>query len=74
MSKPEHSFDPEAEQEVDFGRYVRLVAARCWLVVAVLILVAVIGYAVSLGGAQRYQATATLYLWQPYSASVNFRR
>jgi hypothetical protein len=31
----------------------------------------VIGYAVSLGGSQRYQATATLYLGQPYSASGN---
>ena len=71
MSTPEHSFDPEAEQEVDFGRYVRLVAARWWLVVAGLILGAVIGYAVSLGGSQRYQATATLYLGQPYSASGN---
>jgi capsular polysaccharide biosynthesis protein len=71
MSTPQHSFDPEAEQEVDFGRYVRLVAARWWLVVAGLILGAVIGYAVSLGGSQRYQATATLYLGQPYSASGN---
>jgi capsular polysaccharide biosynthesis protein len=71
MSTPPHSFDPEAEQEVDFGRYVRLVAARWWLVVAGLILGAVIGYAVSLGGGQRYQATATLYLGQPYSASGN---
>ena len=71
MSTPPQSFDPEAEQEVDFGRYVRLVAARWWLVVAGLILGAVIGYAVSLGGSQRYQATATLYLGQPYSASGN---
>jgi len=71
MSTPPHSFDPEAEQEVDFGRYVRLVAARWWLIVAGLILGAVIGYAVSLGGGQRYQATATLYLGQPYSASGN---
>jgi capsular polysaccharide biosynthesis protein len=71
MSKPEHSLDPEAEQEVDFGRYVRLVASRWWLVVAGLILGAVVGYAVSLGGAQRYQAIATLYLGQPYSASGN---
>jgi uncharacterized protein involved in exopolysaccharide biosynthesis len=71
MSTPQQSFDPEAEQEVDFGRYVRLVAARWWLVVAGLILGAVIGYAVSLGGSQRYQATATLYLGQPYSASGN---
>ncbi len=65
------AFDPEAEQEIDFGRYVRLLAARWWLIVAGLILGAVIGYAVSLGGAQRYQATATLYLGQPYSASGN---
>jgi hypothetical protein len=71
MSTPGHSVDPEAEQEVDFGRYVRLIATRWWLVVAGLILGAVIGYAVSLGGAQRYQAAATLYLGQPYSASGN---
>src|SRR3954447_143679 len=71
MSQPNRLSDPEAEQEVDFGRYVRLVAARWWLVVAGLILGAVIGYAVSLGGSQRYQATATLYLGQPYSASGN---
>ncbi|HZS25133.1 MAG TPA: Wzz/FepE/Etk N-terminal domain-containing protein [Gaiellaceae bacterium] len=69
MSAPERSFDPEAEQEIDFGRYLRLLAARWWLIVAGLILGAVIGYAVSLGGGQRYQATATLYLGQPYSAS-----
>src|SRR5581483_825986 len=65
------SFDPEAEQEVDFGRYLRLLAVRWWLIVAGLILGAVIGYAVSLGGSQRFQATATLYLGQPYSASGN---
>ena len=73
MSTPpeRQAFDPEAEQEIDFGRYVRLLAARWWLIVAGLILGAVIGYAVSLGGTQRYQATATLYLGQPYSASGN---
>jgi capsular polysaccharide biosynthesis protein len=67
----QHSFDPEAEQEIDFGRYIRLLAVRWWLIVAGLILGAVIGYAVSLGGSQRYQATATLYLGQPYTASGN---
>src|SRR6195256_3332856 len=71
MSTPQHPLDPEAEQEVDFGRYVRLVAARWWLVVAGLILGAVIGYAVSLGGGPRYQATAAPYLRQPDSASGN---
>src|SRR5512142_3496049 len=67
----ERSVDPEAEQEVDFGRYWRLLVARWWLVVAGLVAGAVIGYALSLGGAQRYKATATLYLGQPYSASGN---
>src|SRR5437870_7784975 len=65
------SFDREAEQEVDFGRYVRLLGARWWLLAAGLVVGAVVGYAVSLGGSQRYQATATLYLGQPYSASGN---
>ena len=65
------SFDPEAEQQVDFGRYWRLLAARWWLPVLGLILGAVIGYGLSVGGAQRFKATATLYLGQPYSASGN---
>jgi hypothetical protein len=62
-------FDPEAEQEVDFGRYWRLIGARWWVVAAGLVLGAIVGYAVSLGGSETYRATATLYLGQPYSAS-----
>jgi capsular polysaccharide biosynthesis protein len=69
MSQP--SFDPEAEQEVDFGRYWRQLAARWWLVAAGFVVGAVIGYAISLGGSQQFKATATLYLGQPYSASGN---
>src|SRR2546430_8802974 len=66
-----NSFDREAEQEVDFGRYVRLLASRWWLVAAGLVVGAVIGYAITLGGSQQFKATATLYLGQPYSASGN---
>jgi uncharacterized protein involved in exopolysaccharide biosynthesis len=62
-------FDPEAEQEVDFGRYRRLIAARWWVPAAGLVIGAVIGYLVALGGSQVFKATATLYLGQPYSAS-----
>jgi capsular polysaccharide biosynthesis protein len=65
------SFDPEAEQEVDFGRYWRLLGARWWLVAAGLVAGAIVGYAVSLGGSQTFKATATIYLGQPYTSSGN---
>jgi capsular polysaccharide biosynthesis protein len=65
------TFDPEAEQEVDFGRYWRLLAARWWVPVAGLVIGAVAGYLIALGGSQVFKATATLYLGQPYTASGN---
>jgi Chain length determinant protein len=68
---PSRGFDPEAEQEVDFAKYVRLLGVRWWLLAAGLVAGAVIGYLVSLGGTQVYSATATLYLGQPTSASGN---
>lgn len=64
---PARGFDPEAEQEVDFARYVRLLAIRWWLLAAGVVGGAVIGYLISLGGAQVYSATATVYLGQPYT-------
>jgi hypothetical protein len=64
-------FDPEAEQEVDFGRYWRLLAARWWVAAAGLVVGAVIGYLIALGGNQVFKATASLYLGQPYTASGN---
>jgi capsular polysaccharide biosynthesis protein len=66
---PSRGFDPEAEQEVDFAHYVRLLGVRWWLLAAGLVAGAVIGYLVSLGGTQVYKATATLYLGQPYTAA-----
>ncbi len=74
MSPDEHratGLDSEAEQEVDFGRYWRLIAARWWLVAAGLVIGAVIGYSLSLGSSQTFRATATVYLGQPYTASGN---
>jgi hypothetical protein len=70
MSAEQH-FDPEAEQEVDFGRYWRLLGARWWVVAAGLVFGAIVGYAVALGGNQTFKATATIYLGQPYTASGN---
>lgn len=68
---PQRGFDPEAEQEVDFVRYLRMFAVRWWLLAAGVVAGAVIGYLVSLGGSQVYSATATLYLGQPLSAGGN---
>jgi hypothetical protein len=64
---PARGFDPEAEQEVDFAKYVRLLGVRWWLLAAGVVAGAVIGYLVSLGGTQVYSATATIYLGQPYT-------
>jgi Chain length determinant protein len=64
---PSRGFDPEAEQEVDFAKYVRLLGVRWWLLAAGVVAGAVIGYLVSLGGSQVYSATATVYLGQPYT-------
>lgn len=65
---PEKGFDPEAEQEVDFARYGRMLASRWWLVAVGVVAGAVVGYFVSLGGTKLYSATATIYLGQPYNA------
>lgn len=65
------NFDPEAEQEIDFSRYWRVLASRWWLVVGGLVVGAILGYAVALGSGQVYKATGTIYLGQPYSGSGN---
>jgi capsular polysaccharide biosynthesis protein len=65
--------DWEAEQEVDFRRYWDALVARWWLPLLGLVLGAIIGYALSLGGGQTYKAQATVYLGQPYSASGNIQ-
>ena len=58
--------DPDAEQEVDFGRYWRAIAARWWLPVAGLVIGLIVGYLVSLGtNSTNYKATALVYLGQP---------
>jgi hypothetical protein len=61
-------FDPEAEQDVDLGRYLRLLGAFWWVVAAGFVVGAVVGVAVVAGQGQTYQATATLYLGLPYGA------
>jgi hypothetical protein len=56
----------DAEQEVDFGRYWRVIASRWWLVVGGLVAGLIIGYLVALGtNSTSYKATALVYLGQP---------
>ena len=55
----------EAEQEVDFGRYARTIAARWWLLVVGAVLGALIGFLFSLSDGKIYKATAQVYLGQP---------
>lgn len=60
--------DPEAEQEVDLGRYWSAIVAHWWLPLAGLVVGALIGYLVSLGGDQVWKASATVFVGAPYSA------
>jgi hypothetical protein len=57
--------DLDAEQEVDFGRYWRAIVARWWLPVAGLVVGAIIGALVTIGGSSSWKATAQVYLGQP---------
>jgi hypothetical protein len=59
--------DLEAEQEVDLGKYWSAIVARWWLPLLGVIVGAVIGYVISLGGKQVWKASSTLYLGAPYS-------
>src|SRR3954451_17298805 len=57
--------DPDAEEELELGRYWQALLTRWWLPVAGLVAGIGIGYLLSLGGHQVYQAKATVYLGQP---------
>src|ERR687885_2589644 len=59
--------DIDAEEELELGRYWNALLARWWLPLAGLIAGIVLGYLLSLGGKQVYEAKATIYLGQPLS-------
>ena len=63
--------DLDAEQELDLGRLRDALVARWWLPVAGILVGAILGYLVSLGGGGGYRATATVFLGQPLSPSGN---
>jgi hypothetical protein len=59
--------DLEAEQEVDLGRYWGAIVAHWWLPLAGLLVGALIGYLISLGGSQVWKASSTVFIGAPYS-------
>jgi uncharacterized protein involved in exopolysaccharide biosynthesis len=59
--------DRDAEREVDLSRYWRAIGARWWILLAAVVVGAVLGYLVSLGGGTVYRAKAVIYLGQPVS-------
>lgn len=67
MSRPEHEPDPDAEQEVDLRSAWNRIAARWWLPVLGIVLGAVLGYLLALGGGQVYRAETLVYLGVPFT-------
>ncbi len=61
--------DPDAEREVDLRSAWTRVTARWWLPVAGLVIGAILGVIVSVGGGEVFRATTLLYLGQPFTTS-----
>lgn len=57
----------DAERDVDLRRHWVAITTHWWLPLSGLVAGIVIGYLISLGGAQVYKAKATVYLGQPLS-------
>ena len=68
MSTPRQP-DPDAEREVDLRSAWKRITARWWLPVAGLVIGAVLGVLVSVGGGEVFRATTLLYLGQPFTTS-----
>jgi uncharacterized protein involved in exopolysaccharide biosynthesis len=67
MAKLKELPELNAERDVDLRRHWETITANWWLPLAGLAAGIVIGYLISLGGAQVYKAKATVYLGQPLS-------
>jgi hypothetical protein len=59
--------DLDAEESVDLRRHWDAVTTHWWLPVLGLVVGVIVGYLISLGGAQVYKAKAVIYLGQPLS-------
>jgi len=61
--------DPDAEREVDLRSAWTRIKARWWLPAAGVVIGAVLGVLVSVGGGEVFRATTLLYLGQPFTTS-----
>ena len=68
MSEPRQP-DPDAEREVDLRSAWTRITARWWLPAVGLVIGAVLGILVSVGGGEVFRATTLLYLGQPFTTS-----
>jgi capsular polysaccharide biosynthesis protein len=57
------------EEELDLREYGRTVGARWWLVLAAIVLGALIGWLLAVGGGDVWRARTTIYLGQPIAPS-----
>ena len=64
---PTDAPDLDAEQDVDLRRHWDTITRHWWIVLGCLAAGLVVGYLISLGGAQVYKAKAVVYLGQPLS-------
>ena len=64
---PTDAPDLDAEQDVDLRRHWATISRHWWIVLGGLAAGLVVGYLISLGGAQVYKAKAVVYLGQPLS-------
>lgn len=67
MTSPRQPSELDAEREVDLGRWRSAVVRLWWLPLVGLVVGAIVGVLVSLGGGSNYQATALISLGQPTS-------
>jgi transposase-like protein len=67
VREPRELPELDDERDVDLHRYWDTITTHWWLPLAGLVAGILIGYLISLGGAQVYRAKATVYLGQPLS-------